>query len=164
MSTLLTPEDSRRYGIFRLTEADRPALIAHLLSLDPEGRRRRFGLALQDESIVEIARKLPLDTQCLGLFVWGELKGCVQVIGEAGGARQELAISLSPEMRGRGWGKELVQMALSRAKDRRVQQVDIQYLAENSAMHRIAGAYPGRTKVWSGEIVRSVVLQDCDAL
>lgn len=162
MSTPLSTEDARRYGIFRLTEADRPALIAHLLSLDSEGRRRRFGLALRDESIVEIASKLPLDTQCLGLFVWGELKGCVQVLGEPGGSRQELAVSLSPEMRGRGWGKELVQLALSRAKDRRVEQVDIQYLAENAAMHRIAGAYPGRSQVWSGEIVRSVRLQDCD--
>lgn len=157
---MTTAADSHTCGIYSLTEADRPAYEAHLLGLDSAARRLRFGLSLPDDSLLDISRKLPLENVSLGLFLWGDLKGCVQVLplGRPGSA--ELAVSVSPDARGRGWGSILVAEALARAHDRHFSEVEILYLRENTAMHRIARTLPGPSESESVDICKHVHLAD----
>lgn len=147
-----------RYGVFPLREKDREDFVAHLLSLDAAARRTRFGVALQDETVEAIARKLPLERAGLGLFIWGKLKGCAHLVPAAPHIA-ELAISLDPSMRGRGWGKLLVDQVLSRAQDQNLQRVEIQYLRENAPMHRIARTLPGGGWSESSEVCKHVDVQ-----
>lgn len=136
------PPADKRYGLFSLQESDRPALLKHLLSLDADARRLRFGVLLSDEAIARIAQQLPLADQSLGLFVWGELKGCAHLI-KIDHELAELALSLSPDMRGRGWGRILFDELIERASCKRLKTVEIQYLLENRPMHRLASRLPG---------------------
>jgi hypothetical protein len=64
-------DDNRRYGIYRLAEADRPEFLRHLLSLDVDGRRRRLGIAVPDSTLEHIAKTLPLEPLSVGLFIGG---------------------------------------------------------------------------------------------
>lgn len=156
------PQQSRRYGLFALRESDREAFVLHLVSLDAEGRRRRFGAALSDSAVNRIARAIELDSWSLGLFIWGELKGCAQVLGADGSRHKELAISLSSDVRGRGWGRLMVNQVLSHAQVRGTEAVEIQYLTENEAMHRLARAYPGTSSSSAGERSKTVLLQEVE--
>lgn len=155
-----TLDDSRTCGIYPLTEADRAAYETHMLGLDSAARRLRFGIALPDDTLLSVTRRLPLDGVSQGLFLWGELKGCVQVLPLGKPGQAELAVSVSPEMRGRGWGRILVDAALERACDRRFEQVEILYLRENVAMHRIARTLPGPSESESVDICKHVHLAD----
>lgn len=150
------------FGIFKLTEADRPAYEKHLLSLDASARRLRFGLSLPDDSLLSIAKKLPLEGCSLGLYVWGELKGCVQVLPLPGGQQAELAVSISPDLRGRGWGKSLVAAAIERAGDQQKDSVEIFYLRENAAMHRIASRLPGPLDFEASDVCKHVNLHEIE--
>ena len=154
------PQQSLRYGLFPLGESDREAFVTHLVSLDAEGRRRRFGAALSDSAVNRIARAIQLDAWSLGLFIWGELKGCAQVLGAAGARHKELAISLNSDVRGRGWGRLMVDQVLSHAQVRGTEVVEIQYLIENEAMHRLARTYPGTSSNSAGERCRTLLLQE----
>jgi len=161
-SEALAETSTRRYGIYRLSETDRPEFLRHLLALDRDGRRWRFGVAVSDGIIENLAKTLPLEPLSVGLIIWGELKGCAQVIRQGTSADAELAVSLGSDMRGRGWGAILVDQALALAQAKRVRRVDIQYLSGNTAMHRIARSYPGTSSSDCGEISRQVQLDLCD--
>lgn len=149
---------SFRCGIYPLTEEDRPAYHAHLLSLDNAARRLRFGVSLSDASLLQVAQKMPLGPDGLGLFMKGALVGCVQVLPLPKPGHAELAVSLSPEMRGRGWGAVLVSAALERARDQRKTHVEIFYLRANDAMHRIASSLPGPLSSHAQECHKQVTL------
>lgn len=131
-----------------------------MLGLDSAARRLRFGVALPDATLLSVTRRLPLENVSQGLFLWGELKGCVQVLPLGTPGQAELAVSVSPEMRGRGWGRILVDAALERASDRRFEQVEIFYLRENVAMHRIVRGLPGPSDSESADICKHVMLAD----
>ncbi len=120
-------------------------------------------MPLSDWAVTRWAAGAPLDRHSLGLFIWGSLKGCAQVIPSATPGEADLAVSMSPALRSRGWGRMLVRLALERAHDRRLELVTIQYLADNSPMHRIAASLPGRLQACSGERVKYVELAGLSA-
>jgi len=156
------PAYRHHYGIYRLTEADREAFHAHMLSLDKDARRLRFGAALPDDTLLSLVARMPLEDGSFGLFMWGELKGCVLMLPYGKPGHVELAVSLSPDMRGRGWGTILVAAALERAGDRHQSHVEIMYLRGNQAMHRIACRLPGKSESCAQEVHKFVPLADVD--
>lgn len=150
---MTSPEYLSRYGIFPLTEADRGEFIAHMLRLDSQARARRFGAPIADSQLIAMCERFPLNNSCSwGLFIWGELRGAVQVLAYPERTRAEMAISLAPELRGRGWGKNLTLSALECAHAVGVTCMEINYQRENVAMARICGGLPG-----------SVVASGCEA-
>jgi RimJ/RimL family protein N-acetyltransferase len=163
MNPLATLETlTRRCGVYRLVEADRPGLLCHLLALDNESRRWRFGAPMSNSTILNITKKIPLEPFGVGLFMEGELKGCAQIVYKTTPPDAELAVSLSKDMRHQGWGAILVSKVLGLAKAQGVRCIDIQYLSDNTAMHRIACSYPGASHTYFGEINRRVELDLCN--
>lgn len=138
-------EHSLRYGVFALTDADRPQVLAHYLGLSPQMRRLRFGLALSDERIEAWVREMPLTGRALGYFVWNELRAVVWLApDESSPQRAELAVTADARQRGHGWGRRLVHQALDAAEAAGLRNVDIYYLRENTPMARIARTLPGK--------------------
>ncbi len=150
--------DDERYGVYPLTESDRAAFLAHLKSLDAHSRRLRFGIPVTDWHLERFVCEFDL-TGTMGFFRWGELLGVVSVVAYRGVPRGELAISILPGLRGRGWGHELVRCALTSAYMQGLQHVDIQFLAENDAMRRVTLALPGERESSCGEMTVTVDLE-----
>lgn len=145
-----------------LREADRGAFEAHLLSLDPHDRLLRFGTALPDRLVSQIARDYPLDQTTGGLFVRGHLVAAVSIIRTAG-EEAELAVSLDQGLRGRGIGRQMVAKALRLAASEGVRKLLVQFLAENRPMAAIANQLPGSTSRDGSERVRTVDLPQWSA-
>lgn len=153
------PPPARRYGIFALQDTDRPALLRHMLRLDPEARRLRFGASLPDDSISRIADRLDLRTSAWGLFIWGELVGAAVIARFPKNASLgELAVTLDESARGRGLSVLLVEQAFDMAAARGIDSVAIYYANDNSPMRALASRFPGESYRSGSESERHVSL------
>lgn len=161
MTTVIAHNPSK-YGIFSLTEDDRPAFIAHMLRLDSESRRKRFGAALPDEGIIRACSRFSINqTSAWGLYIWGSLKGTALVLPyDSLCEKGEFAITLSNSMRGKGWGTFLTRCALESANIRGFRWVEINYLRDNEAMARICSRLPGKVSTYGNDACKLV---DMDA-
>ena len=156
---MLTPSASPRCGLFPLTEQDRGVLTEHFLSLDADARSLRFGTALADSGIRNIASRYPLKRTTQGIFVWDQLRASVSVIPVPGLPRVgELAVSVDDDVRGRGWGRWLVGQALADALSDGFEKVEVYYRGTNRAMASIMAKYPGEVETSYGEAHKVVDL------
>ncbi len=149
--------DDDRYGVYPLSESDRTALLDHLKALDVNSRRLRFGVPVTDWHLERFVAEFDI-SGTMGFFRWGELLGVVSIVTYRGTHRGELAISILPGLRGRGWGHELVRCALTSAFMQGLQQVDIQFLSDNAAMRSVTRTLPGERESACGEMTVTVDL------
>lgn len=121
----------------------RPAISAHLLALEPQDRYLRFGYLANDEQIARYARTLDFGRdEIFGIYnrkieliamahlafsTDPELKSCA-----------EFGVSVSPKVRGRGYGTQLFGRALTHARNEGVAMMFIHALSENTPMLKIA--------------------------
>jgi GNAT superfamily N-acetyltransferase len=121
-----------------LTEGDRPALERHLLALDTEDRRLRFGIAPSDAAISAYVEGIDFDRD--GLF--GVFDEKLQLLGAAHLARAsghaELGVSVLSGQRNRGVGAALLARAVLHARNWRLQALFMHCLRENAAMMHLA--------------------------
>jgi RimJ/RimL family protein N-acetyltransferase len=137
---------------------DLDPVLAHLLTLDADDRRLRFGLAVSDDLIQAYVDSLKFDTddvfgifahspqpsphaphpeaQLIGLSHMAYEVGNAVTKGETGAAEIGLSVSLSA--RGQGVGTALFLRASQRAATRYVRKLKLHYLVENRAMQHIA--------------------------
>ena len=122
----------------RLNSEDRPALLAHFLSLDAEDRRLRFGASIADIVVREYVARLQFGRD--GLFavrdVHGRVIAAVHVAITEGSA--ELGLSVDPKHRSRGNGGALFGRAVDFLRNRGIREVFVHCLAENAAMRHLA--------------------------
>jgi len=150
-----------RFGIFALQESDRPDVAAHYLSLDDEARIRRFGIKLSDEGVAHLIERLPFSPMTWGLFVGGRLKGtCMVLYDKDSRHKGEFAITLSEGMRKSGWGGLMTKMALDAAYHHGMDEVEINYIAQNTPMARLASRFPGTLVKEFGECCKTVELKN----
>ena len=135
--------DPAMVPIRALGENDRPAIAAHLRSLDPHDRYLRFGLAMRDEQ---------LDAYVAGIDfgrddVFGIFNRQLRLIAMAHLARAndaevracaEFGVSVDATYRGRGYGDLLFARAVAHARNHGVQLLFIHALSENAAMLHMA--------------------------
>jgi len=98
-----------------LGEKDRPALGLHMLALDADDRRSRFGLGLGDASVLAWVHHIRWqETQWTG--AWGEpglgLLGAVQLAPTGRAGHWELAMTVARPLRRQGLGTALLASAL----------------------------------------------------
>ena len=121
----------------------RPAISAHLLALEPQDRYLRFGYLANDEQIARYVETLDFDRdEIFGIYnrkieliamahlafsTDPELKSCA-----------EFGVSVSPKVRGRGYGTQLFGRALTHARNEGVAMMFIHALSENTPMLKIA--------------------------
>jgi GNAT superfamily N-acetyltransferase len=122
----------------RLTEASRPELERHFLSLGSEDVRLRFGVAIAAAAIAAYVARIDFEVDAV-LGVHDEVLSPVGVAHVAfTGDLAELGVSVLPGHRGRGIGSALLARAAEHVRNRFVTRLFMHCLAENAAMLHIA--------------------------
>jgi RimJ/RimL family protein N-acetyltransferase len=132
---------------------------AHLLRLDPESRRRRFGGAVSDDTIRQhAARARGLNVVIHGFFADGVLRGAAELRiahpmfkGEA-----EAAFSIEDDWQSHGVGSALLERTLLAARNRGVRKLRMHCLAENERMQQLARKFDAELKFDFGSVIGDV--------
>ncbi len=128
-------------GVVRkLWGADVEAYRDHLLRLDPESRRNRFGGGVADEFIRRHAEATFQPENVLyGFFVNGTLRGAAELRPfDGGGGQAEAAFSIEQPWQSHGVGTELLERVLLAARNRGIKQLHITCLLDNHRMQQLA--------------------------
>jgi GNAT superfamily N-acetyltransferase len=126
----------------------------HLLRLDAESRRSRFGGAVSDEFIRRYAEPSALSSAIIyGFFVDGVLCGAAELrlLERAGDA--EAALSIERAWQSRGVGTALLERVLLAARTRQVKRLHMLCLAENRHMQQLARKFDAELSFQSGSVV-----------
>jgi len=142
--------------IRKLWPADRSAFRDHLLRLDDESRRLRFGAPVSDSFLEDYAgTAFRLDSIIFANFVnrqiraAGELRGLNFAFTPAA----EAAITVETAWRNRGLASQLMDRLLVSAQNRRVNQIYMICLRENGAMQHVAQKFGARLRFEADEVV-----------
>lgn len=125
----------------KLWAADTAALKAHLLRLDPESRRMRFGTPVTDYFVEHYAQNaLGNHSIAHGYFVDGVLRGVAELRGFRGvaGGEAEAAFSVEQKFQNKGVGTELFSRTVLAARNRGISKLFVNFLSQNARMQAIA--------------------------
>jgi RimJ/RimL family protein N-acetyltransferase len=132
----------------------------HLLRLDRESRRLRFGMPVDDTFITDYAsRAAAPGTIVYGYFVGGEMHGAAEMrlLGEDSPGDAEGAFSVEAEYQNRGIGTELLGRIVRAARNRGISRLYMNCLAENRKMQRLARKFEAQLHFDHGEVVGRVL-------
>jgi ribosomal protein S18 acetylase RimI-like enzyme len=150
--------DSRSWGgsIRKLWFTETEKFRNHLLRLDPESRRLRFGALVGDEFIRTYTEGTSrLKSVIFGYFAGREMHAAAELrmIGETWHGEAEAAFSVEREYQDSGVGTELLGRIILSARNRGVDKLYMNCLAENRKMQRIARKYEADLYFDHGEVV-----------
>lgn len=131
----------------------------HLLRLDAESRRNRFGLALADELIeAYVASPTWSGAVMHGFLVDGVLRGVAELkpFGVAFPTEAEAAFSVEKPWQSHGVGSALLARTLLAARNRGIRQVHMACLAGNARMQQLARKFAGQLSFDFGNVVGEV--------
>ena len=152
--------ESRIWGgtVRRLSPQEIDKFREHLLRLDHENRRMRFGVAVSDPFVESYA---PQVRECLvyGFFAGGEMHAAAEMrtIGERWPADAEAAFSVEHDYQNRGIGTELFGRIVRSARNRGISRLYMDCLAENYKMQRLCRKFGGDLHFDHGEVVGRVL-------
>jgi GNAT superfamily N-acetyltransferase len=138
---MTTHTPNNHYSFRKLWISDTAALKAHLLRLDPESRRMRFGTPVSDFLIAQYAENaLGSHSISHGYFVDGVLRGVAELRGFRGvaGGEAEAAFSVEQDFQNRGIGTELFGRTVLAARNRGISKLFVNFLSQNQRMQAIA--------------------------
>jgi RimJ/RimL family protein N-acetyltransferase len=148
-------------AVHRLGPAHAAAAARHLLRLDPQDRRMRFGRAMRDEALhayvagIDFARD-----RVFGIFGDDlELAGVAHLAMDDAAGQAELGLSVDAERRGRGYGMALLRRAVLHAANRGYRELLMHCLAENVPMLHLARKAGLRTVLSAGEADAHLALE-----
>lgn len=127
-----------------LTPSEWAGYRAHLLRLDGEARRLRFGFPIDDEGVrAHVAGLNPVRDRVLALVRNGRVVAAAHIaagIADGGpeGRSAELAFSVDAALRGQGIGRALLDRALLWSRNRGFRRVWVLFLSDNHAMAYLA--------------------------
>jgi GNAT superfamily N-acetyltransferase len=125
-------------SIRKLWMSEAPLYCAHLLRLDPESRRNRFGGTVSDDYIRRYAQPSNLAGAVIhGFFVDGVLRGIAE-LRPLPEDEAETALSIEKEWQGRGVGAALLERTLVTARTRGTKLLHITCLPGNRRMRQLA--------------------------
>ncbi len=140
------------YHIRRLRRADAGDFLAHLLRLDMETRRLRFGSAVNDAFLRRYAQTAQQGGGVVkGLFIAGTLRGVAE-LRDIASAQPEAAFSLERPWQGRGYGTRLFASLVDAARNGQADRFVIQCLRDNVAMQKIARRHEAELRFEDGEV------------
>jgi GNAT superfamily N-acetyltransferase len=131
----------------------------HLLRLDPESRRNRFGGAVSDEFILNyVELSLGLDAVIHGFFVDGTLRGVAELrpLGKTFSDEAEAAFSIEKPWQSHGIGTALLERTLLAARNRGIKLMHMACLANNRRMVDLAKKFDAELKFDFGSVVGEV--------
>lgn len=133
----------------------------HLLRLDAESRRNRFGGAVSDEFIGRYAQSSALSGAVIyGFFVDGVLRGAAELrlLEHAGDA--EAALSVERAWQSHGVGTALLERVLLAARNRQVGRLHMLCLAENRRMQHLARKFDAALSFEAGSVMGEMKAPD----
>ncbi|MBL8894804.1 MAG: GNAT family N-acetyltransferase [Rhizobiales bacterium] len=142
--------------IRKLWSADRTAFRDHLLRLDEESRRLRFGTPVADSFIEDYANAaFRLDTIVFAYFEEHQIRAAAELRGLsfAFTPAAEAAITVETAWRNRGLASRLLDRLLVSAQNRNVSQIYMICLRENGAMQHVAQKFGARLRFEQDEVV-----------
>jgi GNAT superfamily N-acetyltransferase len=131
----------------------------HLLRLDAETRRGRFGDAVSDAFLLDYAeRGRNLDTVIHGFFVNGTMRGAGELrpIGSPAGGAAEAAFSIERSWQSHGVGSALLARTLLAARNRGIRFLHLACLADNERMQQLARKFDAELRFDFGGVVGEV--------
>ncbi len=131
----------------------------HLLRLDGESRRNRFGGAVSEEFIrnyVDVSTCL--DAVVHGFFVDGTLRGAAELrpLGEKLADEAEAAFSIERAWQSHGVGTALLSRTLLAARNRGIKLLHMACLADNRRMQQLARKFDAELTFDFGSVVGEV--------
>ena len=131
----------------------------HLLRLDTESRRNRFGGAVSDDFIrgyVDVSSGL--DAVIHGFFVDGALRGAAELrpLGARFTDEAEAAFSIERDWQSHGVGTALLSRTLLAARNRRIKHLYMACLADNRRMQQLARKFDAELSFDFGSVVGEV--------
>jgi GNAT superfamily N-acetyltransferase len=131
----------------------------HLLRLDRDSRHRRFSAAVSDEFIaLHAATANGMGVVVHGFFVDGVLRGAAELRldGPLSAHRAEAAFSIEQPWQSHGVGTELLERTLLSARNRGVQLLRMDCLAENRRMQQLARKFDAELSFDFGSVIGEV--------
>ena len=151
------------WPVRELTRVDRAALERHLLALDSNDRRLRFGAPLSDTAVRAYIVRIDLARDAAFALFDEELA----IVGAAHVAQAEdhaeLGVSALPGHRNRGVGRALLARAVMRARNWGVSALFMHCLRENHTMMHLAQKQGMRIVTDEGEAEAWLALAPADA-
>jgi GNAT superfamily N-acetyltransferase len=148
-------------GTFRkLWPSETSKFRDHLLRLDAENRRLRFGMPVKDDFIRDYAGRIAdYNSLVHGYFEKGQIRAAAELrqIGDAWSAKAEAAFSVEPGYQNKGIGTELLGRIVRSARNRGITRLYMNCLLENRKMQRIAKKYDAVLQFDHGDVVGRVV-------
>jgi GNAT superfamily N-acetyltransferase len=151
-------------GTVRKLSINEAALYgAHLLRLDAESRRSRFGGTVADAYIRCHAECSILgDATIHGFFLESEVRGAAELRHFAAHAA-EIALSIEKDWQGHGIGTTLFETTLRAARIRGVKSLYMSCLPENLRMRQLARKFHADMKFEFGSVAGVLELSTRDA-
>ena len=147
-------------GVIRKMWIDRAGPYRdHLLRLDKESRRNRFGGAVSDEFIENyIELSLGLDAVIHGFFVDGILRGVAELrpLGNGFAEEAEAAFSIETPWQSNGVGTALLERTLLAARNRGIKLLHMACLVNNARMIELARKFEAELKFDFGSVIGEV--------
>jgi len=147
----------------KLTAADAPEILNHLLRLDLVDRRCRFHAATSDQSLAAHVAGIDwLRAHMIGCFQGGKLRGLAELSFERVWMPREaeLAVTVETLWRKRGVATQLVRRAAEFARNRGVSTLMMLCLTDNQPMRRIASRLSGKLLLQDGQLEGQVGLPE----
>lgn len=146
-----------------LSRLERETLERHLLTLDDEDRRLRFGVALPDQAIRDYVVRIDFERDA----VFGVFDDALQLVAAAHLARcdgyAELGVSVLSGWRGLGAGSALLARSHTHARNWGIRALFMHCLSENGAMVHLARKQGMRIITERGESDAWLELAPADA-
>ncbi|MCC6949479.1 MAG: GNAT family N-acetyltransferase [Bradyrhizobiaceae bacterium] len=154
------PADHPSGTIRKLWLGESAALREHLLRLDPESRRYRFGSAVNTYFIDQYAsRALTPDTVVHGYFVDGVLRAVAELrpYGKPFAREAEAAFSVEREWQSHGVGNDLMERMILAARNCGIRAIHLNCLTENHRMQAIARKHDAHLHFHADDVVGELV-------
>lgn len=131
----------------------------HLLRLDPESRRNRFGGAVSDDYLRGHVDASSWRNAVLhGFFVDGILRGVAEIrpLGSHWTRRAEAAFSVEKPWQSHGVGSVLLERTLLAARNRGIKFLHMACLADNRRMQQLARKFDAELSFDFGSVIGEV--------
>ena len=145
-------------AVRKLWPGETEAYAEHLLRLDPESRRRRFGGAVADEFVRRHAASARgLNVVLHGFFVDGILRGSAELrVGSPLKRAGEAAFSIEQPWQSHGVGSVLLERTLLSARNRGIKLLTMHCLADNERMQQLAQKFDAELSFDFGSVTGEV--------
>jgi GNAT superfamily N-acetyltransferase len=151
--------------IRRVLRSETHLIESHLLRLEGDARRRRFGHDVSDQFIHTYAlHGADLGNLTFGYFCDGEIRAIAELrqSGRAFGHTAEVAFSVERPFSGKGIGTHLMGRIIRAARNRGLKNLLLVCLRDNVKMQAIARHYGADLKIEDGSIVADIIPKHAD--